>query len=376
MSESKEIIVRPAVKEDTIAIADVLRNEGLSLPPESNPQLVIDHWERLWDKNPYYKQFDADVFYGWVLEQGGAIVGFFGYLPRVYYLNQKKITVCIASNWAILKPYRRFAYLLCDAFFNSYPDQLKFTTTAITPTGKIFSMFKGKQFPDPSMRYAYVIPLRVEQLLKTKFSLSPFLYSLVKPLLLTTNLLLPVSFQSRFRSASKAFIQFNIENLPPDFENFWLRYLQQSKGLLASRDPETMKWVYADVKKENRKRLFIYRSSKDQHILGYASLIQEPVIINANIKRYKIGDLLALSDIVKKKMIRELIRYSLLDGADLLEVHLVGTVSRNDIPSFAIQRETSSFPVYYHTQDQHLSSLLSHKDNWLLTPFDGDTILG
>ena len=75
-------------------------------------------------------------------------------------------------------------------------------------------------------------------------------------------------------------------------------------------------------------------------------------------------------------MIRELIRYSLLDGADLLEIHLVGNVNRNDIPSFHIERKTASFPVYYHTQDPQLSQLLSSKENWLLTPYDGDTILG
>lgn len=376
MNESKEIIVRAAVKADTIAIADVLRNEGLSLPPANNQQLVIDHWERLWDKNPYYKQMDATVFYGWVLEQGSTIVGFFGYLPRVYYLEQKKVTVYIASNWAILKPFRKFAYLLCDAFFNSYPNQLKLTTTAITPTGKIFSMFKGKQFPDPSMHAAYVIPLRIEKLVKTKFPVSPVIYSLLRPLLLAGNFFLPVSFQSRVLWSGGKLTRFMIEDLPADFEQFWLTYLKQTKGLLASRDTETMRWVYADVKKENRKHLFIYRSGNDQSIHGYASLIEEPVVMNPEIKRYKIGDILALSDSAKRKMIRELIRYSLLNGADLLEIHLVGNVNRKDIPSYHIERKTASFPVYYHTQDAELSVLLSNNNNWLLTPYDGDTILG
>ncbi|NCU05644.1 MAG: hypothetical protein GXC73_16865 [Chitinophagaceae bacterium] len=372
----KEIVVRAAVKEDTIAIADVLRNEGLSLPPATNPQLVIDHWERLWDNNPYYKQVDADVFYGWVLEQGDTIVGFFGYLPRLYYLDQKKVTVYIASNWAILKPYRKFAYLLCDAFFNSYPDHLKLTTTAIAATGKIFSMFKGKQFPDPTMNVAFVVPLRTEKLVKTKYPNLSVIFPLLKPFFAVTNFMLPVSFQSRFRRASVRLTQFEIENLPSDFEQFWKRYLQQTMGLLAARDPETMKWVYADVKKEKRKRLFICRSEIDQSIQGYASLIEEPVVLNPEIKRYKIGDLLVLSDLLKKSMITELIRYSLLDGADLLEIHLVGTVSRNDIPYFHTERKTASFPVYYHTQDTQLSMLLSSNKNWILTPYDGDTILG
>ena len=376
MIGTSEITVRPAAKKDTIAIADVLRNEGLSLPPAANVQLVTDHWERLWDKNPYYQELDADVFYGWVMEQDEKIVGFFGYLPRVYFLNQKKITVYIASNWGVLKPYRRFTYLLCNAFFNSFPQQLKLTTTAITPTGKIFTMFKGKKFPDAELNQAYVIPFKLEKLLRIKLSTAPVLYTIAKPFLQLLNFIMPVAFQCRFFWKKQVVQQINSEELPADFEEFWQSYLQQSNGLLASRSLQTMQWVYADVKKENRKRIFLYRSKESNQILGYASLILEPVVTSPDMKRYKIGDLLALNEQVKKEIIQQLISYSFFDGADLLEVHLVSTLTRNEIPSINFVRTTPAFPVYYHTADKELEQLLSKKENWHFTPYDGDTILG
>lgn len=137
-----------------------------------------------------------------------------------------------------------------------------------------------------------------------------------------------------------------------------------------------MKWVYADVKKEDRKRIFLYRSKQNNQILGYASLILEPVVTSPDVKRYKIGDLLALNETAKKEILKQLISYSFYDHADLLEIHLVGNINRNEIPSFNVVRITPSFPVYYHTADKELEQLLSEKKNWEFTPYDGDTILG
>lgn len=376
MTSSSHIAVRPATKEDTIGIANMLRDEGLSLPPATNPQMVIDHWERLWDNNPYYKEFDTPVFYGWVLTEGENIHGFFGYMPRVYYLNGKKITVQVSTNWGIHKPYRRFAYSLCDAMFNGFPEDLKITTTAITQTGKIFSMFQSKRYPDPDFEYAYVVPLRIEKLVKHQFAKFPWLYTLGQPVLKLLNYVLPVSFQSKLIWNTKKLQQVSIDDLPPEFEQFWEACLQQSKGLIASRSIETMKWIYADIKKENRKHIFLYRNPDDQTIEGYASLILEPVVTNPEIKRYKIGDILWLSEKSKQELLKGLIIYALSNGADVLEVHLAGFIQQKDIPAFTIKRKTASFPVFYHTTNEVLQKILSEKSNWHFTAYDGDTILG
>lgn len=376
MIDASQIAVRPATKEDTIGIADMLRQEGLSLPPADKPQMVIDHWERLWDHNPYYKEFDVPVFYGWVLTEGSRIVGFFGYMPRVYYLQQKKITLYVSTNWGIHKQYRRFAYSLCDAMFNGFSEHLKLTTTAITQTGKIFSMFQSKRYPDPGFEYAHVVPLRLEKLVKDKFGKVSWLYPFAKPFFKLINYVLPVSVMSHLAWNKKSIQQITIDELPEDFEFFWEACLQHSNGLIASRSISTMKWVYADVKKENRKRIFLYRDPKTQKIEGYASLILEPVVKNPAIKRYKTGDILWLTEQAKQELMKGLIAYAVKDGADVFEVHLVGAIKKEDIPAHSIIRKTASFPVFYHTGNKELELFLSERQNWHFTPYDGDTILG
>lgn len=376
MIDASEIKIRPAVKADTIAVADVLRFVGLTLPPKENTQMVIDHWERLWDNNPSYKEVEEEIFYGWVLEHHDKIVGFFGFFPRVYYLNGKKISIMIATNWGILKPYRSFTSMLCDAFFLTSPNRIKLATTAIIPTGKIYERYGGKRFPDQELNHAFLIPFRLEKMIRFKFARLPWLYSFAKPVLLLSNYLLPSSFQCRLFWKNRGLTEIKIEDLPDDFEAFWHEYLRQSKGFIASRGAEVMKWVYADIKKENRKRLFIYRSPENNNLLGYASLIIEPVAKDPEIKRYKIGDILALTDEIKKQLIKQLISYAYHDNADLMEIHLVGTITRKDIPTYNILRTTPSFPVYYQTADKELDVFLSDRKNWNFTPYDGDTILG
>lgn len=376
MIGSSGVFVRPAVKEDTLAIADMLRDEGLSLPQADKPDLVIKHWERLWDDNPYYKESKEPVFYGWVLIDSDKVVGFFGYMPRVYFLNGKMITVQISTNWAIHKSYRRFAYSLCDAMFNGRAADLKITTTAIEQTGKIFSMFQSKRYPDPDFGYAQVIPLRIEKLLKEKFTKYRNVFAVLESPARLINYFLPVSVKSRLIWNTKEVQQITIENLPQDFQQFWNSYLETSSGLIASRSPEVMKWVYADVKNEHRKRIFVYRNPETNRLEGYSSLILEPVVSNPEIKRYKVGDILYLNETAKNALIKAMIKYSLTDGADVMEVHLVRDISSEDIPVYHVRRKTAAFPVFYHTSDAELSEFLSEKNNWYFTPYDGDTILG
>lgn len=376
MIEVNDITVRVAGKADTIAIANLLRSLGLSMPAADQEELVLAHWQRLWDHNPAYAEHLEPVVYGWVMEHQQRVVGFFGYFPRIYYLNGEKRSIMIATSWGVLKPYRLFTSLLCDAFFQSYPTRIKLGTTAIVPTGKIFERYGAKRFPAPELNYAFVIPFRLEKLGRFYFSSRPWLFKIIKPFLQAGNYLLPAAIQCRWLWQQSWLTEISIEELPDDFEKFWQTYLAGTHCMIASRSVATMKWVYADVKNLNRKRLFIYRSPASGELLGYASLVLEPVPKDPALKRYKIGDLVFLNNKAKQQLIKGLICYARIDGADLLEFHLVSSVKRSDIPTFTLQRTTPSFPVYYHTGHPETGDFLTNPANWMFTPYDGDTILG
>lgn len=376
MIEAKDMTVRVARKADTIAIADLLRSLGLSMPAANEEEMVFAHLERLWDLNPAYTELPEPVVYGWVMEHQQQVVGFFGYFPRIYYLRGEKLSIMVATSWGILKPYRLFTSLLCDAFFSSHPNRIKLGTTAIVPTGKIFERYGAKRFPDPALNHAFSIPFRLEKLARLSLASRPWLYRIAKPFLQAGNYLLPSCFQCKWFWKQRGLYEISIKELPADFETFWQTCLEQTGQMIASRSAATMQWVYTDVRKLNRKRIFLYRSPDNQELLGYASLVLEPVPKDPAIKRYKIGDLLFLNDEVKRQMIRGLICYARNDGADLLEFHLLSQVQRSDIPTFNLQRTTPSFPVYYHTLNGEIGHYLNNPANWMFTPYDGDTILG
>ena len=373
MMDRPELHIRPAVIDDLVIVTDLLRDLGLALPSNDDPERVKDYWLRLWDRNPYYAEFDEPVFYGWVLMHQESIVGFFGSIPRVYYLDKIKIPVSTASSWGVIKKYRMFTGMLCDAYFLQNPMDFKLVTTAIKPTGKIFEKYDGKRVPDASLDNVYMIPFNIVSLICLKLKGKSFFnITMFKKLAC----LLPLwKIQYRFKQ-DKCLQEVDMDALPEEYDFFWEEYLAQTKGLIASRDAAALKWVYGQGRSEVRKIVFIYRSETDNRVLGYAALVDEPILNDKEFKRYKLADLLALTPGVKKAMLKALLRYACNANADLLEIHLPNTIGKEEIPAFTLQRKVPSFPVYFHSSKETLNALLEQKESWHISPYDGDTTLG
>lgn len=374
MIDANEISIRLAVKEDMITVCDLLRDLGLILPPKTEEQKVQNHINRMWDNNPYYKEFKEPVFYGWVMQHKGEVVGFFGTIPRIYYLNYKKIPVSIASNWGVKKEYRAFTGMLCDKYFKENPIALKLVTTAIKPTGKIFERYDGKRAPDTTLDSVYMVPFRLSRLMMLKFKGSKL--AVVNPLLKLLSIFPLWRLQYAFAGKDTCLQEVDVDNLPADFDAFQQEYHAHTPGFIASHDLGTMQWMYKGGKPDLIKKVFVYRSSKDNKILGYASLMDEPIINDSGFKRYKIGDLLASSSEVKKAMLKALIRYAYDANADVLEIHMPDTIAKEEIPAFTLHRKVPAFPVFYHTYDKEIETILVQETNWHITPYDGDTSLG
>ncbi|UEG50732.1 hypothetical protein LK994_04500 [Ferruginibacter lapsinanis] len=375
MIDINEIKIRLAKREDAVAVSDLLNRLGLNLPNKNEIEKINTHWNRLWDNNPYYQQFDEDVLYGWVMEHNNTIVGFFGCFPRVYYYNKKIFPIAIASQWGVEKEYRTFTHLLCDIFFNHHPISTKLVTTAIKPTGRIFEKYNGKRVPDPDLETVYMVPINLLKLITHKYKEKLDNNSILKFAFKAANFLLPWKLQYKLIAKNKRLKEVDVNTLSVDFDKFWERYLQSSKGLIASRSSNILKWYYTGGSRGLTKKVFIYMSETDE-IIGYASIIDEPVIENKELKRYKIIDLLAENEKVKQKIIKELVRYSCEQKMDILEFHLPGTIKKNDIPVFTLKRNVPQFPVFFQTSDTEMNKILQEKNVWQILPFDGDTCLG
>jgi hypothetical protein len=369
MIENTNIHIRLAQKNDAIQVSVLLRKLGLDLPDEKEVDKINSHWDRLWKYNPYYTKFKEEILYGWVMEDDGRIVGFFGCIPRLYSINSTLVPVAIASQWGVEKDYRKFTNLLCDQFFKENPISLKLVTTAIKPTGRIFEKYGGHQIPSKEMETVYMIPIHLFKLIIHKYH-----QSAKKHIFKLLSFVIPWKLQFKFIRKNDNLKEINIQSMPDDIDIFFKRNINKTKGLIALRNSEILKWFYPEEKKGLIKKIFIYTA--DKNTVGFASIIDEPIKDNATLKRYKIVDLIADNSRIKKAIIKALIRYTYEMKVDILEVHFPGMISKKEIPAFVLERKLPQFPLFYQTADNAMEDILKDSSNWNIMPFDGDTSLG
>src|SRR5262249_292613 len=65
----------------------------------------------LWRSNPAMPQ-SARWPIGWVLQEGGRIVGAIGNIPAAYYLGSRRLSAAMACDWAVDPPYRTHSLAL------------------------------------------------------------------------------------------------------------------------------------------------------------------------------------------------------------------------------------------------------------------------
>lgn len=368
MVEEKDIIIRLAKREDAFPVTSLLRRLGLNLPDSNEVEKINNHWNRLWNNNPFYNQFHQECFYGWIMEHNRVIVGFFGCIPRLYVLNSKIVPVAIASQWGVEKEYRTFTHLLCDKFFNDNPISLKLVTTAIKPTGRIFEKYGGYKIPIPEVETVYMVPINLFKLIAYKYE-----KSIIASVFHLFNNIVPWSLQFKLIKKNTNITEVSVDTIPNEIDLFFSNIQSKVSGLIALRKLEILKWFYTGGNRGLKKRIFIYRSK--EKIIGYAAIMEEPIKDIAGLKRYKIIDLIADNSLIKKEIIRELISVSYSDKVDVLEIHHAVMIDRKDIPAFVLKRKLPQFPIFYQTTNLEWEELLKHKINWNLSPFDGDTCL-
>lgn len=369
MTEIKEVTIRLAKRDEAVEISDLLNKLGLNLPNEHEVDKINQHWDRLWKNNPYYNHFKEDYLYGWVMVYNEKIVGFFGCIPRIYSINSKVVPVAIASQWGVEKDYRKFTHLLCEKFFNENPISIKLVTTAIKPTGRIFEKYGGLKVPNSELETVYMIPIDLFKLVSYKYkdSFKKYIFNFL-------SYLIPWKLQFKFIGENNNFKEIDVDSIPDEINSFFENKLNKTNGLIALRDSDILKWYYSGGNRELTKKIFIY--SKNDTILGYASIVEEPIKDNLNLKRYKIIDLLAENSQIKKDILKALIKYSYNKKIDVLEIHHSGMIDKNEIPAIILKRKLPQFPLFYQTTDSKMNEYLKHKDNWNIMPFDGDTCLG
>ena len=246
--------------------------------------------------------------------------------------------------------------------------RLSFTNTCIYGTMKINTFLGARLGPQSwaEMRYAIIHPLTfLFLLLRRKLFHLPQLHSYkIKPLTNNT--------KTYFKKGNIC-IQ-RLQKIDERLSRFWGRYLSSNKGLVSSRDAETLEWMFG--KDMNSGKCVMLAAFNQEDIEGYVIIRVMP----GSERRWQILDMIALENSAERIAI-------LLDGAksflrkdtDAITLESTGfpdfiqPVLKKHLPHF---NKRSHNYCNWNTDDGEIIHAIETEGNtensWFFGPFDGD----
>jgi hypothetical protein len=369
--------LRDAKPGDALGVTAFLRGLGLVMP--YGDEAAIAHWRSLWETNPALKAHGSEVALGWVLEDAGRIVGFFGNIPQVSYFDGCPIRVSSARAWAVDKDYRSETPRLCEAFFNQSGSDVVLISSASPPAGRRCLEFVGAKMPQ----------VDYEKILYWVIDASRFIRAGLRKkgqgavAAWTGGVLGAVALNARMRlGGRRPFAPLQdisvvpIDEIGDDFDDLWSRKLMDYAGrLLACRNAETLRWYFGLSKNADQTRMLCCR--RDGQLQGYTVLVREdaPAI---GLKRIKIADMFVAGDdpTVIDALLAAAYEYGLATRCHVLEViGMPETLRRQALTHKPFERPMATFPFFFKALNSDLTGPLSEPRGWYVTAFDGDTAL-
>jgi len=372
MSNNTEL--REVAYEDCETATELLRDLGLIMP--EGRDAVLHHWGRFWIDNPAFDLDRPNPARGWLLEDEGRMVGFFGNIPLLYYYGDRPVIVANASQWGVEKDYRAETHRLSESYFNQKHVDLLLVTTGIKPTGRIFERYRGVPVPQADYdRVLYWVMNGADFLkaaLKKKnitLGISDFAAGVCGTLL---------DFATSLGGLKQGFTihvdVINTDEINDSFDGLWLRKRGEAERLLACRSAECLRWHFGSEALASRTRILTSRDGSGLN--GYAIIMREDSD-KIGLKRLKIVDLFVVKD--DPNIIDSLLRVAAdtaqEEGCHVLEIiglpaHLRQQILDRHHP-FA--RRLPVWPLFYKCIDEVLQVPLSYEQAWYVTAFDGDT---
>ncbi len=369
--------LRDANPGDALEVTAFLRGLGLVMP--DGDEAASAHWRSLWETNPALEAHGNKVALGWVIEDAGRIVGFFGNILQLSYFDGRPVRVSSARAWAVDKAYRSETPRLCEAFFNQTGSDVVLISSANAPAGRRCLEFGGARMPQADY----------DKILYWVLDASRFLRAGLRKkgqgaaAAWTGGVLGAVAMNAHMRLRGRrpfAPLQ-DIEIIPIDgidaaFDDLWSRKLKEVSGrLLACRTAETLRWYFGLSQNADQTR--VLSCMQNGRLQGYAVVVREdaPAI---GLKRIKIADLFVAGD--EPKVVDALLtaayEYGLATRCHVLEViGLPDTLRRQALTHKPFERTMATFPFFFKALNSDLAGPLSEPAGWYVTAFDGDTAL-
>jgi hypothetical protein len=374
---NQNCILREAEHEDGETATKLLRDLGLTLPKGRDE--ISKHWSRLWIDNPALLVEGPSPARGWVLEDAGRMVGFFGNIPLLYDYGGRPIVVADASQWGVEKDYRGETSRLADAYFTQKNVGLLLVTTGIKPTGHIFERYGGFPVPQPGCDQVLLWVLDPRAFLKAGLMKKGINQGVAAAVALTSAPIVRAAIAlngHRPSGLAGNVDQISIDQIEDEFDGLWQRKRDEVDCLLASRTSESLRWHFGTERMLERTRLLVSRGPEG--LAGYATIMREDAL-DIGLKRLKIIDLFVAGndEAVIDNLLAAAFEVARADGCHVLELTGLPSVLREHIISchHPRTREVATWPAFYKAMRGDLDVPLQDEKSWYVTAYDGDTAL-
>ncbi len=373
--------LREAEPGDCQEATELLRRLGLVMPQGRDP--IEAHWKRFWVDNPAFIEDRAKPANGWLLEEAGRMVGFFGNIPLLYYYGDRPVIVADASQWGVEKSHRPETGRLADAYFGQSNADMLLVTTGIKPTGRLFERYGAARIPQPDYDRVLYWVVDVGGFIASasrKKGLSAPLASLACTLggpLAGAAMALA---GRRPKPATGSVDLIGIDDLGDDFDDLWRRKRDEAPRLLACRTADCLRWHFGPPQLAARTRFLVNRqgrSGRPGRLDGYATVMREDAP-DLGLRRLKIVDMFMENDApdIFDRLLFAAHEYARAERCHVLElVGLPENLRAAAMRHRPLVRAMPTWPLYYKAIADTLVDPLSNPQAWYVTPYDGDTAL-
>lgn len=370
---TKSVSVRQAQFSDFERVCAL--NLRLGQGPDS-----VENWRRLWLENPALADGRGSSPIGWVLEAAQDVVGFLGSIPLEYEFDGSALRAAATCRFAVEPAHRASSHLLVVSFFRQKNVDLFLNSTATVAAGKIMVALKASPLPQPDYGNVlfWVLDTRhfAREVLKKIGVKAPLIGpgAAVASLVIEGDRVIRKAVP-RVNSARCSIRDTSVQELGPEFEQFWSENSHANQHLMARRTLEIVRWHFDPP--GNRRSTRVLSGWAENKLVGYIMVRHEPPDTEG-LRRSLVADLLVNQS--DPRILDQLFAAALSSakkaGSDVLEVMGFPDRIRQTLLRWKpYSRQYPSCPFFFKARSQALHERLTDKNEWYACPYDGDATL-